>query len=135
VPGGGGSADSDRGDGVVDAHRLESGARGSRYACGRRWGGRRCRRGRIAALVSIVGLALLLFGLIETDVRQPATTRTAARAARAARPAGRNILAAFQGLGATYTPNGLRLDRLTTTQRHILNLLNIDPPWPEHDQH
>jgi hypothetical protein len=53
---------------------------------------------------------------------------------RAARPTGRNILAAFQGLGATYTPHGLRLDRLTQTQRTILGHLNIDPPWPEQSQ-
>jgi hypothetical protein len=45
--------------------------------------------------------------------------------------AGRNILTAFQSLGATYTPTGLRLDRLTTTQRANLNHLNINPPWPE----
>ena len=47
------------------------------------------------------------------------------------RPTGRNILATFQGLGATYTPRGLRLDRLTHTQRAILNHLNIALPWPE----
>jgi transposase len=90
---------------------------------------------RIAALVSIVGLALLIYGLIETDLRQ---TLGADRHLpgllpenRAARPTGRNILAAFQGLGVTHTPHGLHLDRLTTTQRAILNHLNIDLPWPE----
>jgi hypothetical protein len=46
----------------------------------------------------------------------------------------RNILAAFQGLSDTYTPNGLYLDRLTHTQRTILNHLNIGPPWPEQGQ-
>jgi transposase len=93
---------------------------------------------RIAALVSIVGLALLVYGLIETDLRHALGTGQQLPGllpeGRAARPTGRNILAAFQGLGATYTPHGLRLDRLTTTQRTILNLLNIDPPWPEHDE-
>jgi hypothetical protein len=51
-----------------------------------------------------------------------------------ARPTGRNILAAFQGLGATYTPAGLRLDRLTTAPRAVLTHLNIDLPWPEQGQ-
>ena len=47
---------------------------------------------------------------------------------RSARPTGRNILAAFQGLGLTYTPAGIRLDRLTTTQRRILELLQVPLP-------
>jgi hypothetical protein len=53
---------------------------------------------------------------------------------RAARPTGRNILSAFQGLGLTYTPNGIRLDRLTHTQQRVLDLLEIQPPWPQHDR-
>ena|SRR5215216_286213 len=53
---------------------------------------------------------------------------------RAAIPTGRNILAAFQGLGLTYTQDGIRLDRLTHTQRQLLQLLNITPPWPEQQQ-
>jgi transposase len=93
---------------------------------------------RITALISIVGLALLIYGLIETDLRQalgpdhhlPGLLPEG----RAARPTGRNILTTFQGLGATYTPHGLRLDRLTTTQRAILTHLNIDLPWPEQGQ-
>ncbi|TCM33099.1 IS1634 family transposase [Kribbella sp. VKM Ac-2568] len=93
---------------------------------------------RIAALVSIVGLALLLYGLIETDLRHALGPDQHLPGllpeGRAARPTGRNILAAFQGLSATYTPNGLRLDRLTTTQRRILDLLAIELPWPEHDE-
>jgi transposase len=93
---------------------------------------------RIAALVSIVGLALLIYGLIETDLRHALGPDQQLPGllpeGRAARPTGRNILAAFQGLGATHTPHGLRLDRLTTTQRRILTLLSITPPWPEHDQ-
>lgn len=93
---------------------------------------------RIAALVSIVGLALLIYGLIETDLRHAVGPDQQLPGllpeGRAARPTGRNILTTFQGLGATYTPHGLRLDRLTTTQRRILNLLNIDLPWPEHHQ-
>ena len=91
---------------------------------------------RIAALVSIVGLALLIYGLIETDLRHALGDHQQQLPGlppegRAARPTGRNTLAAFQGLGATYTPHGLYLDRLTTTQRTIHDELGIDPAWPE----
>ena len=93
---------------------------------------------RITALISIVGLALLIYGLIETDLRQALGPDQHLPGllpeGRAARPTGRNILAAFQGLATTYTPNGLRLDRLTHTQRTILNHLNIGLPWPEQGQ-
>jgi len=65
---------------------------------------------RIAALISIVGLALLLYGLIETDLRHALGDDQQLPGllpeGRAARPTGRNILAAFQGLGATHTPTG-----------------------------
>jgi hypothetical protein len=90
---------------------------------------------RVYALLSIVGIALLIFGLIE------AQTRAALGAdqqlpgllpeGRAARPTGRNILAAFQGLGLTYTHHGIALDALTDTQQHILDLLKIQSPWPQ----
>lgn len=90
---------------------------------------------RIDALVSIVGLALLVFGLIEADLRRaiaPATVLPGLLPEhRAARPTGTNILAAFDHLAATYTPTGLTLDRLTSTQRTILGLLDIPLPWPE----
>ncbi|MBO0836279.1 MAG: IS1634 family transposase [Actinobacteria bacterium] len=90
---------------------------------------------RIQALVSIVGLALTIFGLIELELRQ-AVGHDAELAGllpegRSARPTGRNVLAAFQGLGLTYTPAGMRLDRLTATQRRILATLGIAIPWPE----
>ncbi|MCA1698101.1 MAG: IS1634 family transposase [Actinobacteria bacterium] len=95
---------------------------------------------RIHALTSIVGLALLIFGLIETQARQAINDDDGQLPGllpegRAAKPTGRNILAAFQGLGITYTPQGIRLDRLTHTQRHILALLDIQPPWPEQPDH
>jgi hypothetical protein len=54
---------------------------------------------------------------------------------RAARPTGRNILAAFQGLSLTYTHTGIQLDPLTDTQQHILQLLQIQPPWPSQADH
>jgi transposase len=90
---------------------------------------------RITALVSIVGLALVIFGLIQADLRHALGPNHQLEGllpeGRAARPTGRNILAAFQGLGLTYTPDGIVLDRLTGTQRRILELLTIPIPWPE----
>ena len=91
---------------------------------------------RIDALVAVVGIALLIFGLIEADLRHrlPADDPRLPGLlpeGRAAKPTGRNILAAFQGLGATYTGDGLVLDPLTPTQRVILALLDIPLPWPE----
>jgi hypothetical protein len=93
---------------------------------------------RIMALTSIIGLALLIFGLIESQTRQALGDEQLPGLlpeGRAAKPTGRNILTAFQGLGITYTPRGIRLDRLTHTQRRLLELLEIQPPWPEHEDH
>jgi hypothetical protein len=91
---------------------------------------------RIHALVSLVGIALLIFGLIETELRKRLDGELLPGLlpeGRAAKPTGRNILAAFQGLGLTHTPDGIRLDRLTTTQRRVLEHLQIQPPWPQQD--
>jgi hypothetical protein len=98
---------------------------------------------RIHALVSIIGIALLVFGLIESQLRKRLADRTDGEhellpgllpEGRAARPTGRNVLATFQGLGLTYTTDGIILDRLTATQRRILELLGIKIPWPERDK-
>jgi transposase len=90
---------------------------------------------RIHALVSIVGIALLIFGLIESQTRhalgEVEQLPGLLPEGRAAKPTGRNILAAFQGLGLTYTQSGIALDRLTHTQQTILDLLAIQPPWPQ----
>jgi hypothetical protein len=90
---------------------------------------------RIQALVSIVGLALLVFGLIELELRRALGPNDELAGllpeGRSARPTGRNIMAAFQGLGLTYTQAGLRLDRLTGTQRRLLQLLGVQLPWHE----
>ena len=91
---------------------------------------------RIDALVAVVGIALLVFGLIEADLRRRLPTHDPRLPGllpegRAAKPTGRNVLAAFQGLAATYTSDGLVLDPLTPTQRVILALLDIPLPWPE----
>lgn len=92
---------------------------------------------RIAALISIVGLALLVFGIIEAGVRRALGPGRPLPGilpeGRAALPTGRSILAAFQGLGLTYTDRGPLLDPLTTTQRRVLRLLNATVPWPEGD--
>jgi hypothetical protein len=94
---------------------------------------------RIYALTSLVGLALLIFGLTESQLRQALPDDEQLPGllpeGRAAKPTGRNILNAFQGLGITYTHDGPRLDRLTHTQRRILELLDIQPPWPEQQNH
>jgi transposase len=89
---------------------------------------------RIEALVAVVGLALLVFGLIQADVRarlgEDEELEGLLPEGRAARPTGRNIFTAFSGLGLTYTPSGIALDPLTSTQQRILDLLQIEPPWP-----
>jgi Domain of unknown function (DUF4277)/Transposase DDE domain len=90
---------------------------------------------RIYALTSIIGIALLIFGLIETETRKALADNELLPGLlpenRAAKPTGRNVLGAFQGLGLTYTHAGIELDRLTHTQRRVLELLDITPPWPE----
>jgi hypothetical protein len=94
---------------------------------------------RVSALISIVGISLLIFGLIEARTRAAlGPDQQLPRLlpeGRAAKPTGRNILAAFQGLGLTYTHTGIQLDRLTDTQQHILELLRIQPPWPSQADH
>ena len=91
---------------------------------------------RIEALISVVGIALLIFGLIEADLRRTLPPDDPQLPGllpehRSAKPTGRNILAAFDHLAFTYTHNGPVLDRLTPTQRQILALLDIPLPWPE----
>ncbi len=91
---------------------------------------------RIEALVSVVGLALMVFGLIESGVRAALGNDEEELPGllpegRSARPTGRNILGCFQGLGLTYTRDGIVLDRLTPTQRRVLDLLEVPIPWPE----
>jgi hypothetical protein len=91
---------------------------------------------RIEALISIVGIALLVFGLIEADVRHRLPRDRSwlpglLPEGRAARPTGRNILAALESMALTYGTHGPVLDRLTPTQRQILALLDIPLPWPE----
>ena len=91
---------------------------------------------RIQALIGVVGVALLIFALIEADLRHRLPAGQARLPGllpegRAAKPTGRNILAAFNGLTFTYSKTGPVLDRLTPTQRQILALLDIRLPWIE----
>ena len=94
---------------------------------------------RIYALMSIVGIALLIFGLVESELRKALRAdpqHTDKRLPllpedRLAKPTGANILSAFQGLDLTYTHRGIELDPLTPTQQRILELLEIQPPWPQ----
>jgi len=90
---------------------------------------------RIEGLLAIVGLALLIFGLIEASIRRALPPDQFLEGVlpegRAARPSGRSILTAFQTLAITYTAEGPVLDPLTPTQAEILRLLGITPPWPQ----
>jgi Domain of unknown function (DUF4277) len=91
---------------------------------------------RIEALIAVIGIALLIFGLIEAELRAALggpdiPLPGILPEGRAARPTARAVLAAFDGLGLTYTPGGIVLDRLTHIQRTILGLLDISLPWPE----
>src|SRR5216684_3950098 len=89
----------------------------------------------IAALIAVIGIALLIFGLIEAELRNALGPGTPLPGilpeGRAAIPTARAALTAFDGLSATYTPGGLTLDRLTPAQRMILAYLDIPLPWPE----
>jgi transposase len=93
---------------------------------------------RIEALVAVVGIALLVFGLIEAELRgtlgEDVTLPGILPEGRAAKPTARAALTAFDGLQVTYTANGLVLDRLSQVQRLILALLGIPLPWPEKEE-
>ncbi len=90
---------------------------------------------RIEALIAVIGIALLIFGLIEAELRAALGPGVPLPGilpeGRAAIPTARAALAAFDGLHLTYTPGGPVLDKLTSIQRTILALLNIPLPWPE----
>jgi hypothetical protein len=90
---------------------------------------------RIEALIAVIGIALLIFGLIEAELRAALGPGTPLPGilpeGRAARPTARAALAAFDGLHLTYTPAGIVVDHLSPVQRQILALLNIPLPWPE----
>jgi hypothetical protein len=93
---------------------------------------------RAAALVGVCSIALLVYGLIETELRQAiAPARTMAGLlpeGRAARPTGENVFKAFAGLGyqRARTTKGLEdiPDPLTGAQRAVLDALGITSILP-----
>lgn len=93
---------------------------------------------RAAALVAICSIALLVYGLIETETRRaiaPALTINGLLPEqRAARPTAENIFRAFNGLGfqRTRTTTGLEAipDPLTPAQQAILDALEITSVLP-----
>jgi hypothetical protein len=91
---------------------------------------------RIQALIAVVGIALLVFGLIEAELRRALGPGTPLPGIlpehRDAVPTARAVLTAFAGQHATYTTTGLLLDRLTPTQRLILAHLDIPYHGPKH---
>ena len=93
---------------------------------------------RAAALVAVCSIALLVYGLIETETRRaiaPARTIDGLLPEqRAARPTAENIFRAFAGLGfqRARTTTGLQAipDPLTPAQQHILDALEITSVVP-----
>jgi transposase len=93
---------------------------------------------RAAALVAVCSIALLVYGLIETETRQaiaPARTIDGLLPERrAARPTAENIFRAFAGLGfqRVRTTTGLEAipDPLNPAQQAIINALEINSVLP-----
>jgi len=83
----------------------------------------------IEALVALLGVALLVFALIEAELRLALGEGVALEAilseGRSAKPTARAVHTGFDGLSVTYTARGLVLDRLTKVQRVILAHLGI----------
>lgn len=88
---------------------------------------------RIAALITVICLALLIFSLIEREVRRaiaPEKTMLGLYPERRpARPTGRMILAALATMRLTPASRGTppAVPHPNTTQLHLLQLLDIDP--------
>lgn len=88
---------------------------------------------RIAALLTVICLALLIFSLIEREVRQAIAPETTMRGLypenRPARPTGRMILAVLASMrlipATSHSPP--IIPRPTDTQLHLLQLLDTDP--------
>ncbi|MBK7324282.1 MAG: hypothetical protein IPI82_18120 [Candidatus Microthrix sp.] len=91
---------------------------------------------RITAMLSIVGIALLVYGLTEPN-SEPRPTTSQSPGLYPEKPASpyppAETPSPRSGLGLTYTPPRHPTRPLTTTQRTILNHLNITPPWEEQD--
>jgi hypothetical protein len=93
---------------------------------------------RAAALVQVCSMALLVYGLIESEVRQAIAPARSIPGllpeGRAARPTAANIFAAFSGLGyqRARTTNGLEYlpDPITPAQNAILTALGLSSILP-----
>jgi transposase len=90
---------------------------------------------RIAALISVICLALLIFCLIERQVRTaiaPHTTLDGLYAGRPAKPTGRLIFQALAPLrlipATAGQPPGIPQPQ--PLQAHLLDLLGVDPTQP-----
>ena len=90
---------------------------------------------RIAALITVISLALLIFCLIEREARRnlaPATKIDGLYNRQPARPTGRLILTALAGMQlipATAT-SPAQITRPTTVQARLLELLSVNPARP-----
>lgn len=90
---------------------------------------------RIAALITVISLALLVFCLIEREARRnlaPGTKVDGLYNRQPARPTGRLILTALAGLQlipATATTSA-QITRPNTVQARLLELLGVDPTRP-----
>jgi transposase len=93
---------------------------------------------RAAALVSVCSISVMVYGLIEAEVRRGIAPRRTIPAllpeGRAARPTAPNIFAAFRGLGfqRVRTPDGLLElpDPLTHAQQAVLHALRVEAVVP-----
>lgn len=92
---------------------------------------------RIAALVTVISLALLIFSLVEREVRQavgPDQKIAGLYAGRPAKPTGRLIFHALNELRLTpgATPDTWVIPRPADVAVHLLELLHIDPRRPRY---
>ncbi len=90
---------------------------------------------RIHGLLHVVGLALLLFSLIEREARRaagPTGTVAGLYARRPAKPTGRLILEALADLRLVPAHDGqpAYIPRPTPLQQRVLDLLGVDPTKP-----
>lgn len=90
---------------------------------------------RITALITVICLALLIFCLIERQVRQaiaPQTTLEGLYAGRPAKPTGRLIFEALERLRLIPAVNGQPpgIPQPPPLQTHLLDLLGVDPTRP-----
>jgi hypothetical protein len=94
-----------------------------------------CRRRWIPALITVICLALLIFSLVERQVRQAiarATTLDGLGPGRPTKPTGRLIFEALSRLRLIPARDGRRamIPRPGPLQARLLDLLDVDPTRP-----